>query len=297
MVNLLQNCLDGLMIGSAYALLGLGFTLIFGVMGRLNLAFGPTLMAGAFLGTWLFVGWGVPAVVVALATVAGAVLAGLYVERVSFRAIGQGAAIASMVSSFALWMQIEEAFALLFPARTYPFPALPDAGLTLGPFYLRAASLLKAAIALLVMAALAVVLYRTRFGLAVRAVAGSPDASRLAGVSNERVMLGAFAMASAVGGVATFLIQATEAQINTHVGLAATYKGLIAMMLGGMGSLPGAVVGGLVLGVLEANAQWYLGPTWREITIYAALFLVLVLRPSGLLGSAQALAGAAHRVR
>src|SRR5262245_31913353 len=109
MIDLIQNTIDGIMVGSAYALLALGFTLIFGTMRRLNLAYGPTIMAGAYLGTYAFAQLGLGALPVALIVVAGAALAGLYVERLCFRPVGEGAAIAAMVSGFAVWMELAEA--------------------------------------------------------------------------------------------------------------------------------------------------------------------------------------------
>ncbi len=287
MVDLIQNCLDGTMIGSAYALLALGFTLIFGVLRRLNLSYGPSIMAGAFVGTLLFLNFSAGLLEVAAATVLGAVLVGAYVERLCFWSIRRGAAIASMVSSFAIWMQIEEAVTLVFPNRTYPFPGLFDEeSLFLGPFFFRASAVVMLLVAGLCVLALWQLLNRSHFGLCVRAVSESPEAAKVAGVNVGRVTFLAFALASALGGVAGFLIVASEQQITPLFGLWATFKGLIAMMLGGMGSIPGAVLGGLLLGIVEANALWYLGIEYRDLAAYLLLFGFLILRPGGLLGQA-----------
>jgi branched-subunit amino acid ABC-type transport system permease component len=125
-------------------------------------------------------------------------------------------------------------------------------------------------------------LSRTRFGLAVRAVVDQPDAARLAGVNVPRVMLLVFALASALGGLAGYLIVAAHEQVTPMLGMWSTLKGMIAMMLGGLGSLPGAVVGGLALGVLEAHSQWLAGPQYRDLVAYLVLFALLALRPAGL---------------
>src|SRR6266540_6472594 len=109
MIDFIQNTVDGLMIGSSYALLALGFTLIFGVMRRLNLSYGPSIMVGAYLGTLLYVQLGAGPLTVAAVAVLGATLAGIYVERLCFAPMGASAGIASMVSSFAIWMQLEQA--------------------------------------------------------------------------------------------------------------------------------------------------------------------------------------------
>src|SRR5262245_30029479 len=124
MVDFVQNSIDGVMTGSSYGLLALGFTLIFGVMRRLNLSYGPSIMIGAYLGTVLYISYGAGPLVVALAVIAGAVIAGIYVERLCFAPMPAGAGIASMVSSFAIWMQLEQAAILVLPRHTYAFPPL-----------------------------------------------------------------------------------------------------------------------------------------------------------------------------
>ena len=287
MIDFTQNTIDGIMIGSSYGLLALGFTLIFGVMRRLNLSYGPSIMVGAYLGTLLYLNFAASPMAVAAVTVLGAVLAGIYVERLCFAPMAAGAGIASMVSSFAIWMQLEQAAILLLPRHTYPFPSLTtSAPLTLGPFQLRADHLIMLACALGLSAGLQLLLYRSRFGLALRAIIGNPVAAHLVGINVGTAVLGAFAVASAIGGIAGYLVLATDQQITPMFGMWATFKGLIAMMIGGLGSIPGAILGGLVLGCLEAHSQSYFGPQIRDLSAYLLLFVCLVLRPGGLLGEA-----------
>jgi branched-chain amino acid transport system permease protein len=285
MIDLVQNTIDGVMIGSSYGLLALGFTLIFGVMRRLDLAYGPSIMIGGYLGTVLYLHAGAGPLAVAAAVVVGAVLAGIYVERLCFAPMQAGAGIASMVSSFAIWMQLEQAAILVLPRHTYPFPPLAaGAPLELGPFLVRIDHLVMLGSALALAAVVQVVLYRTRFGLAVRAIIGNPLAAHLVGINVRTAVLLAFAGASAVGGAAGFLVLAVDQQVTPMFGMWATLKGLIAMMIGGLGSVPGAVVGGLLLGIVESNTQWYFGPQIRDLSAYLVLFAVLVLRPGGLFG-------------
>lgn len=286
MVDFIQNSLDGVTVGSSYALLAIGFTLIFGVMRRLNLAYGSSIMLGAFVGTWFFMEFKIGAVMVAIVTIIGAVLVGAYVERLCFWAVWQRAALASMVSSFAIWMQLEEIAIVLLPNRTYPFPGLTSSpSLTFGPLFVRVEHLWTLAIALALMITLHLVLYRTSFGLSLRAVAENPQAARYMGLNVEAIMFWAFILVSAIGGVAGYLILATDQQITPFFGLWATFKGLIAMMLGGMGSLSGAILGGLLLGIIEMQSAWYLGGGYRDLSAFFLLFLILVFRPGGLLGT------------
>ena len=285
MIDFIQNTVDGVMFGSSYALLAIGFTIVFGVMRRINLAFGASIMLGAYAGTWLHVHYQVHVLVVALTTVACTIVAGIYVERLCFHAVRRDAALASMVSSFVIWMQLEEASIHLLPERTYAFPGLFAAGAyELGPFLFRAEQTAMLVVAAVMVGVLHLLLHRTRFGVALRAISENPLAAAYMGINAAWVVLCAFALVSMVGGIAGYAILATDEQITPFFGLWATFKGLIAMMLGGMGSLPGAIVGGLLLGVVEANALWYLGTEYRDLGSFLLLFAMLVLRPGGLMG-------------
>jgi branched-chain amino acid transport system permease protein len=285
------------MVGASYALLGLGFTLIFGVLRRANLAYGPAIMFGVYAATWLSEHAAAGLLALALVSVAGSVLAGAYVERLCFaphsdipgrRRSGQGSAVAAMVASFAVWMQLEEAATLGLPRHLYAFPALhPGPPLALGPLVLRGEALVMLAATAAICGLVWVVLHRTRFGLAVRAVIEQPAAAGLAGIDVGRVLVGVFALASAIGGVAGFLIAASHEQVTPHLGMWSTLKGLLAMMIGGLGSLPGAVAGGVLVGMLEVHTQWYLGPQARNLIAYLLLFALLVVRPRGLLPVAR----------
>jgi branched-chain amino acid transport system permease protein len=275
-VEVLQALLDGVMLGATYSLLGLGFTLIFGVLRRLNLAFGPTILVGVYLGSQVHRLWPAAFPLAAAATVLGALAAGLYVERCSFRALARHPPVVSMISSFAVWMQLQELVSLLWPIRTLAYPApewLPT--FEAGPFLLRADGLLMWSGATLIMLALFLLLYRTQAGRAIRAVADSAEGAVLMGVNVAVVGAGAFLLASAVGGVAGVLIAASQQQVTPYFGLWATVKGLTAMLLGGAGSLPGAVIGGLALGVVETQALWHFGGQWRDLTAYGLLFLAV----------------------
>jgi branched-chain amino acid transport system permease protein len=280
LVDLVQNTLDGIALGSTYALLALGFTLIFGVLRRANLAYGPAIMFGAYAATWASLNFQAGLLVLAVVAVSATVFAGAYVERLCFAPHRKGAAAAAMVASFALWMQLEELAMLAMPRHLYPFPALYEGGpLSLGPFSLRVEALAMLLAAIAVCLFLWKLLYATRFGIAVRAVIDDPRAAGLAGIDVPRIFMLVFALASAIGGIAGFLVAASQEQVTPMLGMWSTLKGMLAMMLGGLGSLPGAVLGGLALGLLEAHAHWFLGPQLRDFAAYLLLFALLALRP------------------
>jgi len=267
---------------------------MFGVMRRLNLSYGATLMFGGYLGALLaarvggVLPGGVLALLAAVVTVAGATLAGLYVERLCFAPLRGRSGVAAMVSSFAVWMQIEELSTLLLPLHTNPYPAPLDlrpidvAGLTLRPEHL-----LTFAVAAIVAVMLHRLLSRSRFGLALRTLSDSEVAAQAVGIDARRVTPLAFLLASTLGGIGAWLVLAQDQQVTPMFGMWSTMKGLVAMMLGGLGSLPGAIAGGLVLGLVEASGQALFGPQVRELIAYGLLFLLLVVRPGGLYGRVE----------
>lgn len=281
MIPFLQSIVDGLMIGSAYALLALGFTLIFGVLRRANLSFGAAIMLGCYAAAAVSQQRpGLGLVALAAITVLVSVLAGAYVERLCFAPHRRGSAVAAMVASFALWMHLEEIAVLLLPRHVVGFPPLYEGEpIVLAGLAIRVESLVALGTAGAICALLAGLLYRTRFGISVRAVIASPLAAEIAGIRTGRIFFLVFALASAIGGLAGFLVAATDAQITPMMGMWFTLKGLIAMMLGGLGSLPGAVMGALALGLIEAHSQWFLGPQLRDFLVYLLLFLLLAAAP------------------
>lgn len=291
LADLIQNTLDGLTAGAAYALLAVGFTLIFGVLRRVNLSYGAAILFGVYTATWTSLNFQVGLLGLALLAIAGSVVAGAYVERLCFaphyagrensRTQAQAGTIAAMVASFALWMQFEEMAILALPKHLYAFPPLyTGEPLQLGGFLLRVESIYLLSAAAAVCVLLHTILYRTRFGLAVRAVIDVPVAAQLSGINVSSVFVRIFALASAIGGLAGFLIAASHEQVTPMLGMWSTLKGMLAMMLGGLGSLPGAVAGGLALGLLEAHSQWFLGPQMRDLLAYLLIFALLVIRPA-----------------
>lgn len=294
LTDLLQRTLDGLLDGSAYALLGLGLSLTFGTLRRLNLAYGAGAMLAAYLGAWLHQRHGVPALAVALAVVGAATAIGFYVEWLCFAGGRDGAAeairggapvagadgreVVALASSFAIWMQLEQLAVNLLPRHLNPFPALAaQAEWSVGAFVLRPDRLALAVLALVLTLGVARWLHTSRQGLAWRAASDQRTAAHLAGIPVARVQRIAFAAACALSGLAAFAVLSLEGQVTPMFGMWVLVKGLVAAMLGGLGSVTGVLFGGLLLGVVEAHAQALFGALGRELATYALLFMVLVL--------------------
>lgn len=298
MIDFLQTTLDGLLDGGSYALVGLGLSLTFGSLRRLNLAYGATAMLAAYLGAWLHIRHQAPVWLVAATVVVAATLISLYVERLCFTAtreestMSRGAPIAgadgrevvALASSFAIWMQLEQLAVNLLPRHLNAFPSLAVeqnwflswSGDGASELMIRPDRLLLALLAAGLTLGLARWLEHSRAGLSWRAVAGHRTAAHLVGMPVARLQSLGFAAACALSGIAAFAVLSLDGQVTPMFGMWVLFKGLVAAILGGLGSVRGVLWGGLLLGVVEAHAQTLLGAQGREFVTYAVLFAVLV---------------------
>jgi branched-chain amino acid transport system permease protein len=296
---MLELGLDGVARGACYALLGVGFTLVFGILRRVNLAYGASIMLGVYAAVWLERRFGLALIVLAPIVVLVTVAAGVYVERLCFAPHSGRAPVTSMAATFAVWMQLEELATLMLPRHSYGFPELFSIpALAIGGFSARPEHLLALACAVLASSALWLLLYRTRFGLSVRAMTENRIGAACVGINIPRMSALIFALASMLGGVAGYLIVSIDGQVTPMFAMWVTLKGMIAAMLGGLGSLAGAVAGGVLLGIIEAYSQGLFGPQYRDVCSYGLLLIVLLVCPAGLStvwrGRAETLAAAAR---
>ena len=290
----LQHTLDGLLQAGPYALVALGLTLGFGTLRRINLAYGGAAMLAAYAGAWLHARYNLPPALIMLVVLVCAALAGLYVEWLCFpgaRGVDQGqslhanAALASgrevvaLASSFAVWMQLEQLAVAVLPHHLNAFPSLAaEREWELFGLGLRPDRLAQLALALVLVAALSHFLQRSRAGLAWRAMSCQPTAAHLSGLAVPLLQRLAFVATSALAGLAACAVLVVDAQVTPMFGMWMLVKGLVAAMLGGLGSLRGALIGALVLGVVEAHAQAWLGAVARDATAWALLLGVLLWR-------------------
>lgn len=294
-MDFLQRTLDGLLMAGPYALVGLGLTLGFGTLRRINLAYGAGAMLAAYLGAWLYTRHGVPAPLVLIAVVAATVAVGAYVEWLCFPTRERDAAEASrahgpvagtdarevvaLAASFAVWMQLEQLAVGLLPRHLNPFPSLAATGeWALGPLMLRPDRLLQLALAVALVLAITRGLQHTRAGLAWRAAADQRTAAHLVGLAVPRVQRLAFLASCALAGLAACAVLVLEGQVTPMFGMWMLVKGLVAAMIGGLGSVRGALVGAALLGVVEAHAQWAFGALGRDATAWSLLLAVLLWR-------------------
>ena len=305
---MLDALVTGLITGNTYALIALGISLIFGVADLINFAHGSVFATGAMVGWWLGADFGWPLWAAAAGAVAVTVALGLLIERLALRPLVGGPPIAPLLSTVAIGLILDRGLELVFGPETRRFPsALATGNFRVGGIRFGTLDLVILATSLVGMGALWLFLRRSRLGWAVRATAQDRDAARQMGVNVEGVQGLSFALASGLAGVGGVLVGMYYGNIEPSIGFDAGISGFTAAVLGGLGSLPGAVVGGLLLGVAESFGVTWFGGSTRQLVSFAVLIGVLWLRPNGLLGAAGALrepltgtfagGGAALRVR
>jgi branched-subunit amino acid ABC-type transport system permease component len=281
-----EQFINGVMYGFLYALIGGGFTILFGVMRRFNLAYGSTIMAAAYVSLIPLYLFRAPVWLMVLVGMAAAILIGLLVEFCCFRFIRKGHELAPLLATIGMLIAINEAIVHATDAAGLAYPSpFGEESLELGRFLIRADYLAVMVAGIACFALLFLLIYKTSFGRAMRAVAERPEAAQILGVSVRRVNILTFVLTSAMAGLIGFFTAVSVGSARPDLAVFVTGKGLVVMVLGGLGSLPGAIVGGLVLGVLEFEATWFLGATFRDILAFVILFAILVFRPSGLLGA------------
>lgn len=301
MTELLSQVLNGLAIGNVYAMLAIGFVLVFGVANLINFAQGSLFVVGGYLAYTFAVLLGLPLILAATLAVALTALLGLGLDWAFLRPLERGPRIAPLLATLAIAIVLDETVQLIWSPDTKPFPS-PLASTTwqLGNAYISAVDLLILFTGLGTIIVLTLFLSRTWIGRAVRATAMDPEAAQQMGVNVAAMRSLTFGIAGLVGGVGGVLVGFYYQSIWPTMGLPLGIKGFTAALLGGITSIPGAIVGGLLLGVFEALTSGYLGSIYRNLIAYTLLLLVLFLRPQGLfgksgldaLGGAQAAGGA-----
>jgi branched-chain amino acid transport system permease protein len=291
----LQQVVNGLTIGSFYALIALGYTMVYGVLKLINFAHGDLFMSGAYLGfTFLgmLIGAGLssqlllyllPIFLIVMITVAAA---GVILERTAYRPLRRAGRLAPVVSALGASIFLQNAVMLIYGARyqSYPKEVLPDVRWTIAGARLTLMQVTMLVLAFLLMAALYIFIHYSRVGTAIRAVALDHDTSRLMGINVNRIITLVFIIGPALGSAGGIMVGLYYGRIYFTLGWGYGLKAFTAAILGGIGNIPGAMVGGLLLGLIEAFATGFVSDAWKNAIAFFILILILIFRPTGLLG-------------
>ncbi|HFI0507828.1 TPA: branched-chain amino acid ABC transporter permease [Streptococcus suis] len=288
---MLQQLVNGLILGSVYALLALGYTMVYGIIKLINFAHGDLYMMGAFMGYFLLnnltfiVDGGTRFFVALILSMVGTALLGVVIEFLAYRPLRHSTRIAALITAIGVSFFLEYTMVKLFTADVKAFPqAIESVTFNLGPVSVTNIQLIILGVSLVLMVALQLIVKRTKMGKAMRAVSVDSDAAQLMGINVNRTISFTFALGSALAGAAGVLLGLYYNQIEPFMGMTPGLKAFVAAVLGGIGIIPGAALGGFVIGIIETLTYVIGLDTFRDAIVYAVLIVILLVRPSGILG-------------
>ena len=294
----LQQLINGLTLGGVYALIALGYTLVYGVLQILNFAHGDVYMVGAFIGYFVMIASGGPAAsgipiplmifLMFAVSMLGTGVLGIVIERFAYRPLRNSSRIAPLISALGVSILLQNAALLIFGStiRSYDTPSyIPStAGFAVGDVTVDAIRLMVLILSLILMFALGRWVNKTQVGRAMRAIAVDKDAAVMMGIDIDKVIRWTFFVSAALAGAAGIMNGLLLRGVSNGMGFIPGLKGFTAAVLGGIGSIPGAMLGGLLLGVVEAMTQGYLSTNFSDTYTFILLIAIMLIRPNGLLG-------------
>ena len=282
--QILQQLINGISLGSIYALIALGYTMIYGIIKLINFAHGDIYMVGAYLGFYAIT-LGIPIVPAILISMAVTSCLGVVVERLAYRPLRHAPRISVLITAIGMSFFLEYTMMALVSPTPRTFPAtISDVSFEVGGLIISGQQLLIMGVTFLLMTILTYIVRRTKIGKAMRAASYDTEAAQLMGINADRIISITFAIGSALAAVAGVLIGIYYNAIDPLMGLMPGIKAFVAAVFGGIGSLPGAVFGGIVLGIVEAFISGIGLSMFRDAAAFAILILVLLLRPAGIFG-------------
>jgi branched-chain amino acid transport system permease protein len=292
---------SGLTLGSLYALIALGYSMVYGILKLLNFAHGDVYMIGAFVGWYTLHALGGPLnptisgaavlFVMFIVSMLGCGVLGVAIERFAYRPLRNAPRIAPLISALGVSIFLQNSALLIFGASFRDYDTFDLIGVktfSVGQLFFSVTQLLTVVVAVILMVALTIFVARTRLGKAMRSTSFDREAASMMGIDVDRVIAVTFFIGSALAGAAGVMFGLVFGQIYHYMGFIAGLKGFTAAVLGGIGSIPGAMVGGLIVGLAESYATGYLpqGSTFQNLYVFALLIAVILIRPSGLFGTA-----------
>lgn len=286
---LYQQLINGLMLGASYSLVAIGYTLIFGVLNLLYFAHGEVFMVGAFVGLFLVMYAGANIYVALVGAMIACAILGALAFFVAVRPVPKDRPLAPLISTIGLTIILQNLAIYVFGGKQFSFPeTIHQALYHVGPVTISSVQLFILGVAIALMVTLWLFIERTKLGRAMRAVAENHETAALLGVNVNRVVLITFIIGSGIAGIAGVLDGLKNSSVSPFMGLGAAVKGLIVMLLGGLGNVPGAMIAGLLLGMIEILSAAYIGTTERDFFSFLILILILLYRPTGLFGTRTA---------
>ena len=290
MVNLLVNLVNGLSLGSVYAIIALGYTMVYGIAKMLNFAHGDVIMVGAYAAYVALRSLNMPPLVATLIAMVVCTLLGILIEKTAYKPLRQATSLAVLITAIGVSYFLQNMAQLIWGATPVNFPAdfitLPSISLMDGKLLIEGATLITILAGAVIMVGLTLFINRTKVGKAMRAVSEDRGAAELMGINVNRTISITFAIGSALAAIAGILLWAKVFKLEPTTGALPGIKAFTAAVLGGIGSIPGAMLGGVLLGVIEIFGRAYISTALSDAIVFSVLIIVLFVRPTGLLGKA-----------
>lgn len=281
----LTQVLNGLQLGSIYALVALGYTMVYGIILLLNFAHGDIIMFGSYVAWIALVQLGLNPALAVLLAIFGCVVLGVLIDKVAYAPLREAPRLSILITAIGVSYLLENGVQLLLGADAKVVPSIIDLG-TVQVFgsTLSGTALLTVAVTIVATVVLTLLVQKTRLGKAMRAVSEDMGAARLMGVNVNSTISFTFAVGSALAGIAAILYSTAYQQVSPTMGVMLGTKAFVAAVLGGIGSIPGAVIGGLIVGFSEVFVAAFGLSVWQDAVVFLLLILVLIVKPTGLLG-------------
>jgi branched-chain amino acid transport system permease protein len=285
MAHFLQTFISGLSLGSIYALIALGYTMVYGIAKMLNFAHGDIIMVGAYAVITAVFTCGMPPIVAVLASIVICAVLGVVIEFLAYRPLRQAPPLSVLITAIGVSYLLQNLALLIFGSEQMAFPTLVTLpSIKIGAVTIDGITLATLIVTAVIMIVLTLFINKTRLGKAMRAVSEDKGAAELMGISVNRTITITFAIGSALAAVASIFYGAAYVYIKPTTGSMPGIKAFTAAVFGGIGSIPGAMLGGILLGLIEQLSKTYISTLWADAIVFGVLVLVLVVKPTGLLG-------------
>lgn len=287
-MEFLQQIINGLALGSVYALIAIGYTMVYGIIGLINFAHGDIYMMGAFFGFFAAVKFKLPFIPTLLVGMIGAAILGVIIEKIAYKPLRNSPKLSLLITAIGMSLLLENGSRLDFifgpDYRTYPSNLLPEKIIQIGSLRVDSLHLLIILISIILAVVLQLIVFKTKVGKAMRATAFDNDAAALMGININNIISITFAIGSALAGAAGVLVGILYSRIDPYMGIMPGLKAFIAAVLGGIGVIPGAVLGGIIMGLAETFTKVYISSKLSDAIAFAILIVILLIKPSGILG-------------
>lgn len=283
--QIFQQVINGLSLGSIYALIALGYTMVYGIIKLINFAHGDVMMVGAYSGWFAITVLHLPFLPALIFSMVSCALLGVLIERIAYKPLRNASRIAALITAIGVSLFLEYGGMIVVTAqvRTYP-PVFPETMYIIGGVYFKYGDIVMLVTSVVLMALLHFTVQYTKVGKAMRAVSFDKEAALLMGINTNNIISFTFAIGSALAAAAGVLMGVYFNTIDPLMGIIPGLKAFVAAVLGGIGIIPGAMVGGLMLGLVESIVSGLGASTWRDAVAFLILILVLIIKPSGLFG-------------